>query len=244
MMRASTEAERVRVQPESSQRYPRNLLRRVAEQTGFSYRVSALDLSNDGGELAVELARMARTVTVALDDDSSFAVTSANIQRHNARAQLRVSDLAQLAAEGARYWLVTIGRPLHLHGGKRTLEALDTLVERGGSVAVLGSRYPRLPENTWRFALEGSQEHAHDVDEGLLLGSRFDRVERVSVFERCSLSVDQALAQFAGKRSAGELDRLRRSLLAQADDGGMLRQLVEGHALIARREGDRSGRWS
>lgn len=226
-----------------SSRYPRQLLRRVAEQTGFSYRVSALDLSNDAGELAVELARLARTVTVALDDQRSFAAAAAHVQRHHARVQLRVSSVAELAAEGARYWLVTIGRPLHRRDGARLLAELEPLVERGGSIAVLGYRYPRLPENDWRLALEpAASEAVHDLDEGLLLRSPFARVERVSVFARCALSVDEALEKLAPPPE--RLEELRGQLRSHVDRDGLLHQLVEGHALLARREGDRSGRWS
>jgi hypothetical protein len=222
-------------------RYPRNLLRRVAEQTGFSYRLSALDLSDDGGALAVELARLARTVTLALDDERALAVATENVQRNQARVQLRRGDVAQLVAEGARYWLATIGCRLHARGGARLLSDLETLVERGGAVAVLGCRYPRLPENDWRFAIEPAPaELVHDLDEGLLLDSTFARVERVSVFERSTLTVEQALAELR----PADPERTRRELRAWAGADGLLRELVEGHALIARREGDRVGRWS
>ncbi|MET0283135.1 MAG: hypothetical protein ABW352_01640 [Polyangiales bacterium] len=222
-------------------RYPSHLLRRVAEQTGFSYRLSALDLSNDGGVLAVELARLARTVTLSLDDPRAFAAASENVQRNQARVQLRQGGVSQLVADGARYWLVTIGRHLHARDGARLLADLDTLVERGGAVAVLGSRYPRLPENDWRFALEPAPaELVHDLDEGLLLDSAFARVERVSVFERSTLTVEQAVAELR----PADAERARAELRAHVSADDLLHQLVEGHALIARREGDRGGRWS
>jgi hypothetical protein len=213
----------------------------VAEQTGFSYRVGALDLSNDGGALAVELARLARTVTVVIDDDRSFAAAAQTVQQHHARVQLRVSNLRELAAEGARYWLVTIGGPLRASDGAQLLAELDPLVERGGSLAVLGFRYPKLAENAWRYELElPLSPPVPDHDEGMLLASPFEHVERVSVFERRTLTVEQALAQYPELAH----ESLQAQLRAHASSDGTLHELVEGHALIARRPGDRSGRWS
>jgi hypothetical protein len=226
---------------QQSLRYPRQLLRRVSELTGFSYRLSALDLSNDGGELAVELARLARTVTVAVDDEASFALTSQTFQEHQSRVQLRFHDLAQMAAEEARYWLVTIGRPLHRRDGASLLANLEPLVERGGAVAVLGFRYPRLPVNAWREALAVDRsDPVHDLDEGLLLASTFARVERVSVFTECAVTVDHAYK----KLQRGNPELTPGALREHASEDGLIHALLEGHALIARREGDRSGRWS
>jgi hypothetical protein len=224
-----------------SLRYPRQLLRRIAELTGFSYRLSALELSNDGGELAVELARLARTVTVAVDDDRAFAATAQIVQEQQARVQLRLKDLSQFAAEGAHYWLATIARPLHLHEGARMLAELEPIIERGGAVAVLGFRYPKLPVNAWRSTLAlDLDEPASDLDEGLLLSSTFRVVERVSVFTNVAVSVEHAVEKL--QPSCPGLTR--RDLRAYAEADGLIHALLEGHALIARREGDRSGRWS
>ncbi|MDB4990593.1 MAG: methyltransferase domain protein [Myxococcaceae bacterium] len=227
--------------------YPARLLLRVAEQTGISYRLSALDLSNDGGALAVELARTARTVTVALQDERERERTAANIQRHQARVQLRMSDLHQLAAEGTRYWLATIGRSLGELDGASMLTALDPLIERGGAIAVLGIRFPRIADNAWYHALLGADSELRDQtdeEEALLLRSCFDRLERVSVFEQSSVSVEQALAQLRARSSRLELEPTRRALRKFSTPDGQLRRVVEGQALIARREHDRSGRWS
>lgn len=239
MSKMAFEPSRTEAQP--SLRYPRQLLRRVAEHTGFSYRLSALDLSNDGGELAAELARLARTVTVAVDDDDAFKVTAQTLQDQQARVQLRLQDLAQFATESARYWLVTIGRPLHRRDGARLLAELEPLVERGGAIAVLGFRYPKLPVNAWRSTLAlDVDEPALDLDEGLLLDSGFKQIERVSVFTNVAVTVDHAYT----KLQPGCPSLTRRDLRAYAEEDGLIHALLEGHALIARREGDRSGRWS
>ncbi len=226
---------------ERSLRYPRQLLRRIAEHTGLSYRLSALDLSNDGGELAVELSRLARTVTVAVDDQASFAACARTLHEHNARAQLRVSRASELAAEAARYWLVTIGRPLHRLDGAKLLADLESLVEVGGSVAVLGFRFPKLPVNAWRSTLAlDADEPASDLDEGLLLASTFPKVERVSVFTNVAVSIDHAYA----KLQLSQPNFTKRDLQQHVESDGQIHALLEGHALIARREADRSGRWS
>jgi hypothetical protein len=214
--------------------YPRRLLRRVAEQTGLSYRVSALDLSNDGGRLAVELSRLARTVTVAVEDAHEHALAADVIHRQRARVQLRVTTPLELQAEGARYWLVTVGRLLDAQQGAQLLSAIEPIVDRGGAVALLGVRYPLLLENAWRSEL-GTGEDTGREHEAIFLASAFERLERVSVFERCTLDVDQA--------SAGDVE-LRQRLSRYLGADGLLHQVIEGHALIARREGDRTGRWS
>lgn len=224
-----------------SVRYPRQLMRRVAEHTGFSYRLSALDLSNDGGELAGELARLAKSVTVMVDDAASFQATERSLHQQNARVQLRIGNARELAAEGAHYWLVTIGRPLHRMDGAALLDAISPLVDAGGAVAVLGFRYPKLPINAWRSTLAlDAHEPTLDLDEGLLLGSAFTRVERVSVFTKVAVTVDHAFE----KLSASCPGLTPNDLRSYTESDGQIHALLEGHALIARREGERSGRWS
>jgi hypothetical protein len=65
-------------------------------------------------------------------------------------------------------------------------------------------------------------------------------VERVAVFTNVAVTVEHAFA----KLQPGCPSLTRRDLPAYAEPDGMIHALLEGHALIARREGDRSGRWS
>ena len=141
-----------------------------------------------------------------------------------------------------------------------TLRALDALIEPGGGVALFGETYPDVPANAWRQAFQDSVDRYSTEDparpkiraaasnESVLFASSFDHLERVSVLEtrRTPIErfVDRALS-FAstwhgrpGSREDDLAGEIRSGIAAHADADGLVREVVEGHALVARRSLD------
>lgn len=232
--------------------HPERLLRWAIELTGLSYRFRVLDLSS-GQEVARDLTPHAKSVVRALP-------AAAGDRKQPARelAEELHRTLTALPSE-ERYRLLTVDRNLHDVGGEPLLEHLDRRVETGGALATFALRFPDVPENRWVRELElrygcapgalRSPTRWHPAgDELLLLRSPFDHLECLTVIERRAHAVDHVLERLlrheASKgRPAAGAEALRALLLAHADHAGQVREIVEGHALVARRSRDLSKRW-
>ena len=151
--------------------------------------------------------------------------------------------------------LVTIGRAFHWMDRAETARRLDALVEPGGALALFRTDHPDLPDNAWRAgfqqvvdaALGGGQRAAWRQPgwvphEAVLLDSAFSDLRRLSVLQRRRTPggalVDRALSMSSTSRARlGEAGaaQLRASVLAMLPQDGMLTEVVQSTALIARR---------
>jgi hypothetical protein len=158
---------------------------------------------------------------------------------------------------------VTIGRAFHWMDRNATLESLDRMIPAGGAVALFGERYPAVPANRWHrefqtivdaYSVEDparSLIRANVANEAVLLDSAFDHLERISVIEARDTPVerfvDRALSYAAtwhGRPGSREKDLaldIQRALAQHADANGRVHEVLEGHALIARRAKDVRG---
>jgi hypothetical protein len=138
---------------------------------------------------------------------------------------------------------------------EETLRRLDKMIEPGGAVALFGEEHSRIPENArirefqqlLRAYSAGDDTHAI-LSEGyvphgsILLGSAFNRLERIGVYTRTPLTLqnltDRALSFSStsrarlGPRADDMLEELGRKMQAWEADGPMEEVLVS-YALIA-----------
>jgi SAM-dependent methyltransferase len=154
--------------------------------------------------------------------------------------------------------LVTIGRAFHWMDRAETARRLDGMLSPGGALVLFQTSHAKVPDNAWReafdrvleAALGGGQRGAWKGPdwvrhEGVLLDSPFSDLHQVAVFERrqtpgASL-IDRALSMSSTSRDrlgeAGE-QQLRaglEKLVADVSENGMVTEVIESSALIARR---------
>jgi SAM-dependent methyltransferase len=241
--------------------YPKLLARRVGGLIGLSSDFdNVLDLGTGPGFLALDFAPLANAVTAIDPSAEMLAAASQNAERARLRIDLVKGSSYELGPHLGRFKLVTIGRAFHWMDRAQTLEALDPLLHEGGAVALFGERYPDVPDNAWRAQFQaiiesywtedpaGPQIRERASSEAVLLESVFDRLERVAVIEPRQTPVerfvDRALsfaATWHGRPGSREDDLavdIRNAIAKYADDRGIVREVIEGHALVARRSRD------
>jgi SAM-dependent methyltransferase len=241
--------------------YPKLLAERVASLVSLSRDDAVLDLGTGPGFLAIDYAPLAGHVVAVDPSEDMLAAARQNASRAGVEVQfLRGSSFA-LPAELGRFKLVTMGRSFHWMDREQTLAALDPLIVKRGAIALFGERYPELPDNAWypafRALLDSYAEHdpaqprtrGLSPHEAVLHAGGFDHLERISVLEARATPVqhivDRALsfgAAWDGRPGSREQDLAGevRSLIAKHAEGGVVREVIEGHALIGFRARDLS----
>jgi SAM-dependent methyltransferase len=152
----------------------------------------------------------------------------------------------------------TIGRAFHWMDRAATLNLLDVIMESDGAVALFDDSHPEVPENAWHSAYEKVIERYSEDDierqrlrspewlknEAILLASPFHQMERISIIERRFTAVerfsDRALSLSITSRerlgaTADDLSSEIRELMAKFAVEGVVTEVVESTALIARR---------
>jgi SAM-dependent methyltransferase len=240
--------------------YPPLLARRVADLVGLNGSQTVLDLGTGPGFLALDFYPFAGKVIGVDPEPAMLTAARRNAQKAGVEIDFvegSSSDLdARWAPRFGRLHLVTIGRAFHWMDRARTLEALDALVEPGGAVALFHESYPAVPANAWLATFQAildhygaedparEQTHRNKDHEAVLLDSAFSHLERVAVLEQRQTSiehiVDRSLSY--GKAWQGRPgSRLKdmalevREALAPYVKNGIVQEVLEGSALIARR---------
>jgi SAM-dependent methyltransferase len=237
--------------------YPRLLATRVAQLVGLSRGEDVLDLGTGPGFLAIDFAPLARHVTGLDPSLEMLSAATTNAKAAGVDVRFVRASSYELGPQLGRFKLVTIGRAFHWMDRTATLGLLEPLIEPGGGVALFGESYPDVPDNAWRKAFQDAIDSYSTEDparpkirasvsnESVLLASSFDHLERISVLERrrtpVERFVDRALSfasTWHGRPGSREHDlalEIRRIISAHADSEGLVRELIEGHSLIARR---------
>jgi SAM-dependent methyltransferase len=240
--------------------YPQLLSRRVAALVGVSRKDAVLDLGTGPGFLAIDFAPLASSVTAVDPSDEMLQAARDNAQRANVKVSFVKGSSFELSAQLGRFKLVTIGRAFHWMDGDQTLSALDGLVEHAGAVSLFGEKYPEVTENAWHKDFQAlidsyatndparSRTREAPPHEITFLRSRFDHLERISVLELrytpIERFVDRALsfgAAWDGRPGSREDDlagEVRDLIARYAGADGNVKEIVEGHALIAFRSSD------
>ncbi|WP_437317556.1 class I SAM-dependent methyltransferase [Sorangium sp. So ce385] len=237
--------------------YPKLLSRRVAELVGLTRDGGVLDLGTGPGFLAIDFAPRARAVTAVDPSPEMLAAARANAARADVSIQFVQGSSYELGPHLGRFHLVTIGRAFHWMDRVETIRSLDALLDRGGAVALFGETYPEVPANAWHKEFQALIDKYSTEDparpqireavknEAVLLDSAFSHLERISVLEQRATPVerfvDRALsfaATWHGRPGSREEDlavEVRRAIAKHADADGIVREVLEGHALVARR---------
>ncbi|MEJ1976229.1 MAG: hypothetical protein WDN49_09115 [Acetobacteraceae bacterium] len=150
-----------------------------------------------------------------------------------------------------------IGRAFHWMDRPETARRLDAVIEPGGALVLFHVEHLDVPDNAWRAAYQAALDTALGEGtrsawrgpgwvrhEAVLLDSPFAALERIGVIERrrtpAASLVDRALSMSRTTRArlGAAADALRdrvTALVAEASVDGMVTEVVESVALIARR---------
>ena len=237
--------------------YPRRLSQRVAELIGLDRRHAALDIGTGPGYLAIDFARQAGR-SIGLEPAAEMlAAARANIAAAGVTVELVQGTAADLGPRFGPVRLASFGRSFHWTDRVATLQALDAIVEPGGAVALIADNFPEVPDNAWhapfqavRDSYGGDEAAARALrrtpsHETLLLESAFSHLERVAVWERRRTPLQHFLNRAlsfstiwrAGVRVEVEevFSRFRTALAPFVGEDGAISEVIEGHALVARR---------
>jgi SAM-dependent methyltransferase len=242
--------------------YSEALIARVASLTGLNSRHRLLDLGTGPGQLAVAFAPFAGEVIGIDPEPEMLRVAAENAEQQKVKVTFSAGSSNALDAKIGPLHLTTIGRAFHWMDRADTLRRLDQITEPGGAVVLFGHRLPKLPDNVWQDPYdsylkpfrEGHEAAVVREDtssiphEAILLDSPFPYLERISIIERRSTPVEHLIerafshgAIWPRLEALGTEEvtkELRAILAAYADTEGNIAEVVESHALIARRQRD------
>ena len=217
-----------------------------------------LDLGCGPGPLALAFASFVGDVIGIDPEPAMLRIARDEAARAGLRIEFRAGSSAELGADLGVLRLVVIGRTFHWMDRHATLARLEQIVEPEGAVALFSDDHPKVPDNDWteifqqlidrytaadpaRAARRGPGWVGH---EAVLLDSPFPRLERIAVIERRATPVDHLADRALSLSSvcvgleaeqAEELTReIQRAMAGFATDG-MVTEVVETEALIARR---------
>ncbi|HUN53482.1 MAG TPA: class I SAM-dependent methyltransferase [Candidatus Sulfotelmatobacter sp.] len=236
------------------------LIRRVAAACGLQPDSRVLDLGCGPGPLAVAFARLAGEVVAVDPEPEMLRAAAANAAAAGVAIRLRQGSSYDLDASLGNFRLVAIGRAFHWMQRADTLARLARLVEPDGAVALFADRHPDVPDNRWRQDYEAlvgryvADDSVHRLrksadwvrHEAVLLDSPFSQLERMSVIERRRVPVDSLVHRVRsmsttsedrlGPRTEALAEEIRAAMSRLASDG-LIIEVVESEALLARRPG-------
>jgi SAM-dependent methyltransferase len=235
------------------------LIRHVTLLCGLAPRHRVMDLGCGPGQLAVAFAPYAAEVVAIDPEPAMWAAGAALAAGAGGTIRFVEGSSADLGPHLGRFRLVVIGRAFHWMDRADTLGRLDALIEPGGAIALFGDRHPELPQNEWqppyrdiirRYSADDpvwSTRRSPDWlrNEPFLLDSPFPSLERVTVIERRATPVetfvDRALSMSStspGRLGAAKAEALTeeiRDLMTPHAQDGVVTEVIESVALIARR---------
>jgi len=239
--------------------YANALIRRVAELCGLDASRRVLDLGCGPGQLALAFAPFVQEVVGIDPEPEMLRIAQEEAARAGRVIHFRRGSSQDLGPDLGAFRMAAIGRAFHWMDREDALRRLDEIIEPGGAVVLFGDDHPAVPENRWtpafralidRYA-EGDAEAAARKapdwlrHEAVLLDSSFPHLERVSFLERRSTPlehfVDRALSLSSVSRErigdrADDLTREVREVMTGFAGHGMIAEVIESEALIARRE--------
>ena len=215
-----------------------------------------MDLGCGPGLLAVALAPFVKEV-VAIDPAAEMLAVGRDAARDRpGKIQFVEGSSNDLGTQFGRFRLVAMGRSFHWMDRAETLKRLDTINEPDGAVALFDVDTVRQDAGDWhapfdeiveRYAAGKAEWRAPDwvPHETFLLDSPFSPIDGASVVEWDSFPaaqlVDRAFSMSRtapdalGPDKAEALAADLRALAADVAVDGMIGEILESRALIARR---------
>jgi SAM-dependent methyltransferase len=237
--------------------YPPALIARTAELLRLTPQDRVMDLGCGPAQLAVAFAPFVGHV-LALDPEPQMLALAREAARRIPNVEVRQGGSDDLGPELGTFRAALIGRAFHWMDRRETLRRFETLLQDDGAVVLFGDERPALPENAWVKEFESLLERYSDGDDdrkrrrsdafaphvSVLLGSAFNRLERISIIGRRALQlqglIDLALSRSStsrarlGDRADAMIDELRARAAVWSPDG-MFTEVLTSSALIARR---------
>jgi ubiquinone/menaquinone biosynthesis C-methylase UbiE len=241
--------------------YPPELIERVVSLAGLRSDHRVLDLGCGPGFLAVAFAPHVREV-VGIDPEPAMLEQGVSYAaERGVQVKFQQGSSYELGDLLGPFQLVTMGRSFHWMDRSSTLEILARIVAEDGAVALFGDSHLELPENGWerrfKYILKpfAEKDPAHEAHrrhnpswlphEAVLLDSKFNHLQRISVVQRIKTPVanllDRALSmsntspQRLGTEQEVLMAKLRAALEEEAVDG-VVTEVVESEALLAFRQ--------
>jgi SAM-dependent methyltransferase len=231
------------------------LVRRVVQLCGVGSTSRVLDLGCGPGSLALAFAPLAGEVIGIDPEPEMLRLAREEAARTGLRIEFREGSSRELGADLGTFRLAVIGRAFHWMERAETLARLDRIVEREGAVVLFANRHPKVPDNRWcesfdrlidGFAQADAARAARRAPgwlshEAVLLDSPFAQLERLSVIERRATPVERfvervlSLSSVSQGRQADDVARAIRAAMAPFAKDGLVTEVVESEALIARR---------
>jgi len=236
--------------------YPHRLIERVIDLTRARSGDPVLDLGTGPGLLAIPFAAAGMRVTAADPEPVMLEAAGEAARAAGVALTLWHGGSDDLQPGMGPYHLVTMGRSFHWMDRAATLRRLEDIIAPGGAIVLFHDEHPKTAENRWLDALNTvSKRYGRDDEpviserkspdyrshESLLLASRFNVLEAISVVIRKSITADEIIGRALsmstcspeklGER-AGAFESELRGALAGSEAFTEIASLV---ALIARR---------
>ncbi len=237
--------------------YPPLLIERVADVVGLRHEDRVLDLGTGPGFLAFDFAAYAGDVTAIDPSPDMLEVARVNAAQTGSDVAFVEGSSFDLDSRFGRFRLVTIGRAFPWMDREDTLRRLDDLVVPDGAVVLFSDKTPDLPANAWAPAFRQIREKYASMDEtraetrsaaqsneSFLFASSFHDVERLCVAERRATPVERfvdRILSFGSTWTRADPSRLQavdrevRAALAPYAIDGIIHEVIEGEAVVARR---------
>jgi SAM-dependent methyltransferase len=242
--------------------YSSLLIRRVVGLCALNSTHKVLDLGSGPGQLAMAFAPLIREVTALDPEPEMLEIGRKNASSGHFNIKFVQGSSYDLGPQFGRFQATTIGRAFHWMDRATTLNLLDAMIESNGAVVLFEDSHPEVPENSWHGSYQKVIERYSEDDverqrlrspewlknEAILLASPFPQLERISIIERRFTAVerfaDRALSLSITSRErlgakADDLSSEIRELMAKFAIEGVVTEVVESTALIARRDSPR-----
>jgi SAM-dependent methyltransferase len=237
--------------------YPKLLIERVVDLIGLRHEDRVLDLGTGPGFLAFDFASYAGDIMAIDPSPDMLEVARVNAAQTGADVIFFEASSEDLEPSYGRFHLVTIGRAFSWMDRTDTLQRLDELIDPDGAVVLFTDKTPDVPANAWAPAFRKIREKYASLDENraetrvaaqsnesFLFASPFNNVERLCVSERRATPVERLVDRIlsfgstwtrADATRAQAVDREVRSALAPYAIDGIIHEVIEGEAIVARR---------
>ena len=237
--------------------YPEGLIARTAQILPLGPNDRLMDLGCGPAQLAAAFAPLVGEV-LALDPEPAMLALAREATAHLAKVTVAEGRSDDLGSRMGRFQAVVIGRAFHWMDRAETLGRLEQLIEPHGALVLFGDERPDIPDNAWAKAFEALIERYSEDDPvrrlrradsftphiSVLLASSFNRLERISLIGRRTLTADSlvqralSLSSTSRARLGDKADVMIAEIeafteAAQAD--GPLIEVLTSSALIARR---------
>jgi SAM-dependent methyltransferase len=229
----------------------------VKQHLRLTDRYRLLDLGCGPGWLGIAFAPFVGSVLAVDPEPAMLEAASGLATEANVRIDLMEGSSHDLGPQLGMFDVVTIGRAFHWMDRADLLRRLDALIEPDGAVVLFNDVHPDVPANNWYKRYTELVDSYANWDAGIpperlrhetvLLESSFSQLVRIGAIERRAVPlerlVDRALSMSTSSpEQLGALsDQLAQELLTQMSVfaiDGLVEEVIEFQALIARRRGN------